>query len=479
MLLTEYCRHDATGLAELVRNGQVTTDELLAAAHDAYALINPVLNAVVEFYEDGGRLSPETGAETFPGVPMLRKDTGPAEAGRVQAHGSRLFAGMTAENDSFATQRARRAGLRIVGRTTMPEFGMSGASESLAHGITRNPWNTERSCGGSSSGSAAAVAAGLVPIATGTDGGGSLRIPAAFCGVVGLCPSRGRVSDGPDRQDSGRGRDRSFVLCRSVRDMAAALDILAGNHAGDPFIVPLPEASFRDALTIATPRLRIGLADTSWVGAAVAPTVVAAVHSTGRLLEQMGHYVEPVPVPYDAGLHRRVAEGVFMMSLADLDATAQRIGRPISEETLEPLNLAFHRLSSRLPLRYALETSEAERALRAQVGTAFADYDIVVTPTMHETAYDLGRFTTTVADCSPSDFIDADATNFSFVDVFNVTGQPALSLPLFLDSEGMPIGIQLAARFGDETVLVQIARDLETALPWADRRPDVHASPAS
>jgi amidase len=478
MRLSEYGHYDATELAELVRGKQVRATELVDLARAAHERLNPVLNAVVELYEDGGRPSVDdvNPVGPFAGVPMLRKDTGPTEAGRLQEHGSRLFAGVRARHDDFFVQHARAAGLRIVGRTTMPELGMSGASESLAHGVTRNPWNTERSCGGSSSGSAAVVAAGIAPIASGGDGGGSLRIPAAFCGVVGLCPSRGRVSDGPDRQDSGRGRDRSFVLCRSVRDLAAALDVFAGSHPGDPFTVPLPTDPFVHALSVPTQRLRVGLADTSWVGAALAPAVAQAIGDTGRLLEQLGHEVETVAAPYGPELHRRVAEGVFLMSLADLDDTAAELGREIDEETLEPYNLLFHRIGSHLPLSYALRTMEAERALRRQIGEALAGYDMVVTPTMHDTAFDLGTFTTTVIDGPYDEFIDADAVNFSFVDVFNVTGQPALSLPLFQSPAGMPIGIQLVGRFAEEATLITVARDLEEALPWADRRPTVHTT---
>lgn len=478
MRLSEYGQYDATGLAELVRNRLVTATELVQLARTAHERLDSVLNAVVEFYEDGGHTSVDgvNPVGLFAGVPMLRKDTGPAEAGRLQEHGSRLFAGVRVRQNDFFVERARAAGLCIVGRTTMPELGMSGASESLAQGITRNPWGTGFSCGGSSSGSAAVVAAGIAPIASGSDGGGSLRIPAAFCGLVGLCPSRGRVSDGPERQDSGRGRDRSFVLCRSVRDLAAALDTFSGNHPGDPFTLPLPPEPFLHTLLAPTPRLRIGLADTSWVGAVLAPAVAHAIDQTGRLLEQLGHEVETVAPPYTPELHRRVAEGVFFMSLADLDTTAAALGREISEETLEPYNLLFHHIGSNLPLSYALRTAEAERALRRQVGEAFTGYDLIVTPTMHDTAFNLGEFTTTAVTGSCDEFIDADAINFSFVDVFNVTGQPALSLPLFESPAGLPVGIQLVARFAEEATLVMVARDLEEALPWVDRRPPIHAT---
>lgn len=478
MRLSEYGQYDATGLADLVRSKQVTAAELVECVRAAHERLDPALNAVVELYDDDGEppTEPAGAIGTLAGVPMLRKDTGPAEAGRLLEHGSRLFAGVRPRRDSFFVEHARAAGLRIVGRTTMTELGMSGASESLAQGITRNPWSAEHSCGGSSSGSAAVVAAGIAPIASGGDGGGSLRIPAAFCGVIGLCPSRGRVSDGPDRQDSGRGRDRSFVLCRSVRDLAAALDVFAGSHPGDPFTLPLPPDPFLDALSVPTQHLRVGLADTSWVGAEIAPAVAQAVVNTGRLLEQLGHEVETVTSPYAPELHRRVAEGVFFMSLADLDTTAVELGREVTEDTLEPLNLIFHRVGSQLPLRYSLQTAEAERALRQQVGEAFAGYDLVVTPTMHDTAFDLGRFTTTSPDCSYEEFIDADAVNFSFVDVFNITGQPALSLPLFQSPVGLPIGIQLVGRFAEETTLIKVARDLEEALPWAGRRPRIHTT---
>lgn len=462
MELEEYVGYDATGLGDLLRRREVTAVELVRLAREAYERVNPVINAVIEFYDDAESLS-GSDTEPFCGVPFLRKDTGPSEAGRLQEQGSRLFQGFRATVESYFMERARAGGLRILGRTTLPEFGMSGFSESLLCGITRNPWNLERTAGGSSSGSAAAVAAGIVPIAHAGDGGGSIRIPASNCGVVGLNPSRGRVSGGPNQQDAGHGRTRSFVICRSVRDMAAALDVFSGAYPGDPFIIAPPKRPYVEELRRPAGRLRVGMATSPWADAKIEPEIREAVEQTAKLLENMGHLIEEIPPPYDFADYRKVTAGTSQLSLT-LDAAAVALGRTINEHTVEPANVELYRTRKLMPLACALEGFEAARKLRADVGLATKDFDILLTPTMPCTALPHGT--------------DDEEALYQYLGVFNVTGQPSVSLPLFHSANNLPIGIQVVGRFGDESTLVRVARDLEEALPWATRQPSIHAGNA-
>ncbi|MER9032872.1 amidase, partial [Mesorhizobium sp. M0674] len=411
----------------------------------------------------------------FSGVPFLRKDSGPTEAGRLQEFGSRLFVGNRPKVDSYFIQRARAAGLRVLGRTTTPELGI-GSSESALCGVTRNPWNLDRTTGGSTAGSAAAVAAGIVPIASGGDGGGSIRVPASFCGLVGLNPSRGRISGGPNQQDSGLGRSRTFIMCRTVRDMAAALDVFSGAYPGDPFVIAPPERSYVEELQRPTGRLRVGVAMSPWVEGEIGPGILEAVVQTSQHLEVMGHQVEEMPPPYDPLLYPEVAAAMYHMALLTLDATARDLGCKVDEQTLEPINLKLYRMNKQRLLTYAAEVFQRDRKFRADVGEAIKDFDILVTPTMPCTAFPQGTYSTLDENLTVDEFLHgADVAMHQYMHIFNVTGHPSVSLPLFQGVDGLPIGIQIVGRFGDEATLVRIARNLEEAIPWAARRPPIFA----
>ncbi|RVH57145.1 amidase [Sinorhizobium meliloti] len=477
MKLHEYAGYDATGLADLVRRREVTALELVQLAREANDRINPIINAVVEFYEDAETV---VGSDTGPfcGVPFLRKDSGPYEAGRLQEQGSRLFHGFRPSVESYYTERARAAGLHILGRTTQPEFGTTGLSDSIACGITRNPWKLERTAGGSSSGSAAAVAAGIVPIASGGDGGGSIRIPAANCGLIGLNPSRGRISGGPNRQDASHGNVRNFVLCRTVRDMAAALDVFCGSYPGDPFIIAPPDRPYVEELAKASSRMRIGVATSPWGEAKVEPGILDAVNRTAEYLEAMGHLVEEMNPPYDSADYRKMVAGMLYMGLAPLDDTAHSLGRAVNEQTVEPVNLELYKIGKSLPLSYAEEIFACARKIRVDVGQATKDFDILLTPTMPCAPLLHGTYSTTNQNLTAAQLMDADAAIYQYLGVFNVTGQPSVSLPLFHGADGLPIGIQIVGRFGDEATLVRVARDLEEAIPWPTRRAPVFAAHA-
>lgn len=466
----DYRAQDATGLAELVRKGQVSALELTQAARAAHEALNPALNAVVEFYDDAESLTgPLDGP--FAGVPFLRKDIGPSEAGRLQECGSRLMQGHVSAVESHFTRRAKAGGLRYVGRSTTPEFAFSAFTESFLQGITRNPWALDRTAGGSSGGAAAAVAAGIVPIAHASDGGGSIRIPASWCGCVGLNPSRGRVSAGPTEQDGLFGLSREFLICRSVRDMAHALDVLGGPEPGEPFLIPPPVRPFAAELDQPTLRLKIGLARTAWGEEPIAPEVLAVLDRTAATLADMGHAIEEIPSPVRPEDMAIGVIGAFSLGLADLPALASSLRRPLDDTTLEPVMLRLLDRTLSWNSSQVMAIFEVLRRMRQEVGEALAPYDLVLTPTLPVTALPHGAYATTRADLTPDGFTQADRSIFTFLGTFNVTGQPSVSLPLGQSSDGMPIGIQLVARFADEALLVRVARDLEEAMPWAGRWP--------
>lgn len=474
MKLQEYVEYDATGLASLVNAGEVTPVQLARLAREAHEEVNPRINAVIEFYEDAETVAGADGG-LLHGVPFLRKDTGPTEAGRLLESGSRLFKGCRPNTDSFFFRRARDAGLRTLGRTTTPELGSTIMTESIVNGITGNPWDLERSAGGSSGGSAAAVAAGITPIASGSDGGGSIRVPASWCGLVGLNPSRGRISGGPDSQDPSFGLSRQFVLCRTIRDMAAALDVFSGPHPGDPFIIVQPDRSYVEELSQPTGILQVGVARTKWGAVDVDPEVLMAVESTATLLQEMGHIVTEIEPPYESIEYIRIWLGLSRYSASSLEYGARAMGRTINADTLEPANLKVYEYGRNSQSR-AVDLHEALRRMRFSVGEAIEAFDILLTPTMPCVAIPHGsKCSATNATVSAEEFTEADAALCQYTGVFNVTGQPSVSLPLAHSTGGLPIGLQIVGRFGDEATLVRIARDLEEAIPWSNRLPKIRA----
>lgn len=474
--LREYVEYDATGLASLVRAGDVTPLELTRLACEAHADVNSRLNAVIEIYGDAETVAGADGG-LFHGVPFLRKDMGASEAGRLQELGSRLYKGHRPNTESYFFRRARAAGLRTLGRTATPElFGGSGMSESILNGITGNPWNPERSAGGSSSGAAAAVASGITPIAHGSDGGGSIRIPAAWCGLVGLNPSRGRISGGPNQQDRSFGRSRDFVLCRTVRDMAAALDVFAGPHPGDPFIIIQPHRTYIEELSQPTGRLRVGVAMTEWGAAKLEAEIRQALEGTAALLEEMGHKVTEIPQPYESTEYHRGGLGLMKLSSDSLEDDARAMGRKIDSSTLEPFSLKLYELGKESQSSAVGDALEALRSVRFRVGEAIDPFDILLTPTLPSMAlpHDCSLCPTSPT-LSVEEFGQESRALYPYLGIFNVTGHPSVSLPLAQSASGLPIGLQFVGRFGDEAMLVRVARDLEEARPWHHRRPSIRA----
>lgn len=478
MNVDEYSRYDATGLAELVRDREITAQELAKTARAACEKVNPDVNAVLEVYDDAENyVGPSDGV--FAGVPFLRKDIGSGEAGRLQELGSRLFAGNVVERDAHYTRRAKMSGLNYIGRSAVPEIAIAGMTQSLKDGITRNPWNPDKSAGGSSGGAGAAVASGIVPMAHASDGGGSTRIPASWCGLVGLNPSRGRISGGPDNQDGLFGCAREFVLCRSMRDVAAMLDVLSGPEPGDPFVIRQPDRPYLEELGQTTGKLRVGVARTAWGKTPIEAEVLAEVDRVAAQLTELGHAVEEVRSPVNPLDVMVGIMGAFNLPLAGLRDVARKFGREIGPETLEPVTLRLLQRTEAMTPAEICGIFEALRRVRQQVGEATHQFDVLLTPTLPAPAQEHGLYSTMNQTLTAEEFISADSNVFTFVGTFNATGQPAINLPTGMSGDGLPIGVQIVGRFADEAVLIRLGRDIEEANDWRSRKPDIHVATAA
>lgn len=475
----EIARLDAIGLAERIRAGEISPLEAVDQAIARIERLNPVLNAVIHERFERAR-SEASSAELpdgpFRGVPFLLKDLAAFSAGDPFHQGMRFLRerGWRETRDSFLAARFRAAGLVLLGKTNTPELGLLPTTEPEAFGPTRNPWDLNRSPGGSSGGSAAAVAARLVPAAHGSDGGGSIRIPASACGLVGLKPSRGRITMGPHAGEGLGGVSNEGVLTRSVRDTAALLDVAAGPAPGDPYQAPPPERPYAQEVGRPAGRLRVGLLRR--MPADVAPVhadCVAAVDHAARLLESRGHVVEE---SHPAALDER-PEGTppFLVvwsvrAAAALEMLSRRTGAEIGEKEVEPQTwwlVELGRSFSGTQLAVALAGIHAHtRRLAAWWAEGF---DVLLTPTLAEPPLPLGDFGPVPGD--PLRGLARAGFSSAFTSPFNQSGQPAISLPLYWTETGMPIGIQLAAAYAREDLLLRLAAELEEASPWADRRP--------
>jgi amidase len=471
MRIAEFAVSDGIALAGALRAGTVSQSEVIEAARNACAMLNPSLNAVLEFYADAADRVADTGGgdlaqgRPLAGVPILRKDIGAAEAGRLQECGSRLLVGHRAARDSAYVELCRRAGMLFVGRTATPEFAISSATESVLNGVTRNPWNLERMAGGSSGGAAAAVAAGIVPIAHASDGGGSIRIPAAACGLVGLKPSRGRVSQGPGGADALLGLAAEFVITRSIRDAAAALDILSQPQPGDPFVLWSPGASYAQLAAAPPPRLRIAATVDRWGEEAVDGEIASAVAKAARLCEQLGHQVAWAAPRFDFEAALRVLTNFFAFGLAGLDGAAAESGAAAKSALLEPVTFANWELCRRLTAAHIDADLSSANSLRRGVGAFFADYDVLMTPALANPPPPHGLYSQSRTDLDPLNFMRQCQHTDQFLPIFNITGQPALSIPMGISTLGLPIGLQLVGRFAQEHVILALGRQLMEAAP--------------
>lgn len=467
--LTDYDTLDATAMAALVRKREVSATELLEEALARMAKWNPLLNAVVLHHEDLARQTAKNLVDgPLAGVPFLLKDLGTYLAGTVTTEGSRFFRDAVAERDSFLVERYKRAGLVIFGKTATPEFGKSAATESLLWGDTRNPWNLEHTPCGSSGGSAAAVAAGILPVAHGNDGGGSIRLPSSACGLFGLKPSRFRVPLGPDRGDGG-GVSTQHVLSRSVRDSALLLDLTQGPEPGGYGGIPAPERPFIDELGRAPGKLRIALMKTPVLPMPVHPECVKAVENAARLCESLGHHVEEVTLPID-GMETLKSAGLILSLASNLSIRAREkvLGRAVTQEDIEPITwLRLQQYAKASAEELGMARNQQVKTHR-QMTEFMKNYDVILSPTLPLVPGKIGDQGPRL----PIEEFDRNATPYSmFTLLYNFTGQPAMSVPLHWTPEGLPVGVQFAGRYAEEGLLLRLASQLEQAAPWFNRRP--------
>ncbi len=470
--MDQFAQQDATGLARLVASGDVHPRELVEAAIGRIERVDLQINAVVHRRFDRAldEASNLAMGGAFRGVPIVLKDLGAPMAGEPLHAGMRAAkaAGWVSGHSGAVTSRLCDAGFIVLGRTNTPELGTTITTEPIAYGPTRNPWNLERSAGGSSGGSAAAVASGMVAVAHGSDGGGSIRIPASNCALVGLKPSRGRVSKAPDRGESWMGCSTDGALTRTVRDAAAVLDVLAGPEVGDPYCAPPLPGPLREEVGRPPGRLRIGVLDHPPASAHSAnPVASAAVHSAAELLDELGHHVESAfpEALKDEQYSQRFLAVVAAGVATDLLDWERRLGRTISDEELEPDNAALRAAGRSMTAPEYLEVVNWLHAFSRRVTMWWAEgWDLLITPVLNGPPPALGWLS------DPGHSAQRVVELAAYTSQFNVTGQPAISLPLHWH-EGMPIGVQLVATAGREDLLIRVASQLEGSHPWDDRYP--------
>ena len=466
----------ATELATLVRTGQVSSTELVRAALERIERLNPTLNAFIHVDADGAL---EAAAKIdrddprpFAGVPIAIKDT-TTVAGMPYTMGSDIFGDFVPDHDSFVTRRIRDAGFVPVGKTNMPEFGILPVSEPRRFGPARNPWDTGRTPGGSSGGSAAAVAGGMVPLAHGSDGGGSIRIPAACTGLVGLKPSRGRISRGPELGDDFLVQDGT--LTRTVAETAAMLDVLSGYEIGDSTWAPPPSEPFAEAPKREPGRLKIGYTTTAAIEAELDPECERATLDAVQLLSELGHEVEEIQAPWGT----EDVFGAFFLAFGTpvslgLYFGAMVTGREPSAELVEPLSWTmFEGVRGRTALDYLLARTQLSAISRGIIAL-WNTHDVVMTPALAQRPVQIGELDACSDD--PWDDFRRSALFTPYTAIFNVTGQPAISIPLSHGDDGLPTAVQLAGRPADEATLLSLAAQLEAARPWAGRRPELAAA---
>jgi amidase len=483
----DFAQLDATAQAALVRSGKAAPRELVDAAIARIERLDPQIGAVVlpvferarqrarEAEKDRTRLA----ALPFAGVPFLMKDLGGEEAATPCYRGMRLLkeACWQEPMDSYFTQKVRAAGLISLGRTNTPELGLLPTTEPQSYGPTRNPWNLAYSAGGSSGGAAAAVASGMVPMAHASDGGGSIRIPAAHCGLVGLKPTRARSSFGPGAGERWAGFSCELVVSRTVRDTAAFLDATHGPMPGDPYYAAPPARSYASMAGERPVPLRIGfLAHSPRSDLALHPDCIAAVEATARTLERLGHHVEPsYPEALADPENIRAYVNIVSCCIARaLDAIGEKLGRSVTAADVEPLTWAVAELGRSSSASQYLSAVEGSHALGRRFAAWWQQgFDLLLTPTTGRPAPRIGELV------SPPDqplqaFLRAAPFGL-FTSVFNQSGQPAISLPMHWTADGLPVGAQLVAAYGREDVLLQVATQLEMARPWSDRVAPIHA----
>jgi amidase len=483
-MLEELARLDASGQADLVARGEVTALELVDAAIDRIERLNPQLNCVIFPRYEKARIEArdallQAGAP-FRGVPLLLKDLVQSLAGEPFSWGWKPLkdAGLVSPLTSHIAAKFQRAGFIILGQTTVPEWGTSVSTETNAWGITRNPWDLSRSAGGSSGGAGAAVAAALVPAAHGNDAGGSIRIPASKCGLVGMKPSRGRTSLGPLYGDFWHGLCEEGVLTRSIRDLAAIFDVIAGWMPGDPFTAPRPTRPYTQEITLRSEPLRVGIMERAPSShPPLHPECITAVHEAAELLRALGHRVEAAfPAALDdPTTDSRMGKLIAAHEAALANVAAKWLGREVGSDDFEEWTWALIERGRRIGAAEYIAICEWMNTFSRAAAQWWTDgFDILVTPTLATPPPPLGTYKRH-GDESVWNIGRRINQLLPFTGPWNITGQPALTLPLHMTADGLPVGVQFVAAYGREDLLLRLASELEEAAPWAQRVPPVHA----
>jgi amidase len=474
--MDEFISLDATALAALVRERQVKAIELVDAAIERIERLNPILNAVVTpMYEQAraaaiGKLP----NGPFAGVPFLLKDLGAPCAGVRMTMASAFMRNFAPDHDSELVARLKRAGLIIVGKTNTPELGILPTTEPHLFGASHNPWDISRTPGGSSGGSAAAVAAHFVPIAHGNDGGGSIRIPASCCGLFGLKPTRARNPLGPDFGDIFSGLVADHALTHSVRDSATLLDATAGPDVGDPYWAPPPARPFLQEVGADPGRMRIAFTTTTPTGVKLHADCLSAVKDAAALCANLGHEVTEAAPDVNGELVTQAFMVLWSAGCAwTIDGLGLATGRTPSQNQFEPLTWALYEMGRQQSASsYLLSLTFLQRVAR-DIARLFLKYDLWLTPTLSEPPVPLGTFDSPPE--NPLQGLRRAETFVPFTPICNATGQPAMSVPLYWNAEGLPVGVHFVGRFGEEATLFRLAAQLESARPWAGRRPPLSA----
>lgn len=473
-LPSEYDKYDALGLAELVAKKQITPAELLNAVRQRVESLNPKLNAFCHLFFDKAeeQIKNELGSGPFRGVPFALKDLGQYLKGTITSAGSRVWKDQAASYDSTLVTRYKQAGLVIFSKTASPELGLTMTTESVLYGQTHNPWNPERTSGGSSGGSSSAVAARILPMAHASDGGGSIRIPASCCGLFGLKPTRGRVPMGPAQFEGWNGLSAHHAVTISVRDSAALLDVSSGAELGSPYFPPPQQRPFLKEAGADPGKLRIALIVDSPTGTPVDSECRTAATDAAKLCESLGHKVDEARWPIDAPMMREAFLAIINVSVArTLDDAAKTLGRDMTDKDVEPVTWSMAQQGRNVS---SIVYSRAIGTIH-QIGLTMAKfqqtYDVILNPTLGKPPVPLGALS-----LSPKNMqsFTKEITEFGpFTAIYNVTGQPSMSVPLHWTPDGLPVGVMFSARFGDEATLFRLASQLEKAKPWAERRPKI------
>ena len=472
MRFDEYRNHDAVSLAGLIAKREVSANEVLETAIARADQVNPAINAIAHKQYEKARKVVAAGLPDGPlkGVPYLVKDLGSFETGEPATFGSSLFKDFVADHDSAYVARCKKAGLVFLGRSSSPEFGLNPNTEPRLHGSCHNPWNLEYSPGGSSGGSAAAVAAGILPVAHATDGGGSIRIPASCCGLFGLKPTRARNPAGPLVGEGWSGLSTGHAVTRSVRDSAALLDAVHGHAPGDPYLAPPVARPFLDEVGADPGKLKIALMTRVPDGPATHPECVAAAEAAAKLCASLGHRVDPAVAPFERAA---MGEALHIIIAANLRNTLEQRGRMLGREPrpddVEPTTWQLSELARSYTSTAYAAAIQTVHGIGRKMAAFFARYDLLITPTLAEPPLPLGTIDLGHGDAEA--FFARLRDFIPFTPVFNATGQPAASLPLHWTKDGLPVGVQFVARFGDEATLLRVASQIEDAAPWRDRRP--------